>query len=110
MRRHEEACESLWSIVLAGGEGLRLDARFVSLDRFLGAEHERWALRCADALVPPRNFSRDVLRPAQAELVVWHMPALTSWDPGTPRHVFQPGRKLDRTPPWLAPGRVGREH
>jgi mannose-1-phosphate guanylyltransferase len=78
-----------------------LDARLQSLDRFFGTEHERWALRHAYALAPPRNFSRNVLVPGQEEIMVSHMPPLTWCDLGTPRRVFQAVRQFDLRPPWL---------
>lgn len=85
----------------------RLSARLAALDRFFGTEHERWALRHAYALAPPRNFSRDVLEPGQGDLMVSHMPGLTWSDLGTPRHVFRAVRELDLRPPWLGRGGVG---
>ena len=87
----------------------QLHARLASLDRFFGTEHEHWALRPAYALAPAKNFSRDVLEPAQGELRVSHMPTLTWSDLGTPQRVLRAVRQLDSRPPWLHPSRVAPE-
>ena len=86
-----------------------LSARLAPLDHFFGTDHERWALGQAYALAPSANFSRDVLEPGQAEIMVSHMPALAWSDLGTPRRVFQVVRELDLKPPWLGAFRVRRE-
>jgi mannose-1-phosphate guanylyltransferase len=86
-----------------------LSARLAPLDRFFGTEHEHWALAQAYALASPANFSRDVLEPGHAELMVSHMPALTWSDLGTPRRVFRMVRELDLRPSWLAARRARHE-
>jgi mannose-1-phosphate guanylyltransferase len=87
----------------------QLHGRLAALDRFFGTEHERWALRQAYALTPPRNFSRDVLEPGQGELMVAHMPAVTWCDLGTPRRVFQAVRQVGLRPPWLGARRLAHD-
>jgi mannose-1-phosphate guanylyltransferase len=86
-----------------------LSARLAQLHQFFGTPHERWALGQAYASAPSANFSRDVLEPGQAELMVARMPELTWSDLGTPQRVFRAVRELGLRPPWLGARRVWRE-
>jgi hypothetical protein len=89
-------------LVELGGRHVPLLSAWLSpLDRFFGTERERWALGRAYAQAPSADFSRDVLEPAEAELMVSHMPVQGWCEPGRPTPAFQAAPRLDPGPPWL---------
>jgi mannose-1-phosphate guanylyltransferase len=79
-----------------------LHQRLARLRRFLGTEHQTWALEQAYALAPRANFSRAILEPCPPVLAVSRMPELTWSDWGTPERVFQSLDRVGISPPWLA--------
>ena len=113
---------SLWAIVLAGGQGIRLrsltrhvhgddrpskrvpilESRLGRAAFFAGTDHERWALRQAYALAPTANFSRSMLEVWPLPLGVCTLSAITWSDLGTPARVLKMLANLGLTPAWAA--------
>jgi mannose-1-phosphate guanylyltransferase len=91
------------TVVLAAGRECApaLYDRLVSLRRFAGSEHERWAVRHAYALAPSVNFSGSVLEACPQLLAVWKLPGLTWCDLGNPRRVVRVLASLGLTAPAL---------
>jgi mannose-1-phosphate guanylyltransferase len=90
------------TLVEAGGECLpALHERLARLSRFLGTEHERWAIRQAYELSPRANFSQAVLERCPRKLVVVRLSAVSWRDLGTPGRVLKTLGELGMRPPWL---------
>ena len=107
---------SLWTIILAGGEGVRLrpfvaagarclpvlHERLAGIERFAGSEHEPWAIHQAYVYAPRASFSRAVLEACPALLAVSRLPALTWCDLGSPERVMRTLASTGLAPAWLA--------
>jgi hypothetical protein len=91
VNRSSATAGSLWSIVLAGGEGIP----------FLGAEAEAGAVERAYTLAPTANFSKTVLVSNVRQLGVSRLPRMTWSDWGTPDRVIATLRREGLTPSWL---------
>jgi mannose-1-phosphate guanylyltransferase len=90
------------ALVEAGSDCLpALHERLVRLSRFLGTEHERWAIRQAYELSPRANFSQAVLERCPRKLVVVRLSAVSWRDLGTPRRVVKTLSELGIQPAWL---------
>jgi len=90
------------AVVEAGGECLpALHERLARLSKFLGTEHERWAIRQAYELSPRANFSQAVLERCPRKLVVVRLSAVSWRDLGTPRRVVKTLGELGMRPQWL---------
>ncbi len=90
------------ALVEAGGECLpALHERLARLSRFLGTEHERWAIGQAYELSPRANFSQAVLERCPRKLVVVRLSAVSWRDLGTPHRVVKTLGELGMRPPWL---------
>jgi mannose-1-phosphate guanylyltransferase len=90
------------ALVEAGGALLpALHERLAGLLRFWDTEDEPWAIRQALELAPRANFSRSILEPCPAGLVVSTLPPLTWSDWGTPERVLRTLRGIGVRPPWL---------
>ena len=97
--------ERLWGLVLAGGDGTRLQA----LTRLLAGapipkqycrivgEHER---------ITPWNFSRDFLAHVPEHLLVARADDLGWSDWGTPESIERTLATMGVVPPWRAPLRA----
>ena len=91
------------ALVEAGSESLpALHERLARLSKFLGTEHERWALRQAYELSPRTNFSQAVLERCPRKLVVVRMSSIAWRDLGTAQRVVKTLRELGMRPDWLA--------
>ena len=91
------------TLVEAGSDCLpALHERLVRLSRFLGTEHERWAIRQAYELSPRANFSQAVLERCPRRLVVVRLSAVSWRDLGTPRRVVETLGELGMQPDWLS--------
>lgn len=90
-------------LVGAGRERLPdVDERLRRAAAFDPAEHRRWALRQAYALMPKANFSRSVLEAWPSELGVSKLPPRITWcDLGTPERVVRALAGLGARPPWV---------
>jgi mannose-1-phosphate guanylyltransferase len=90
------------TLVEAGSDCLpALHERLVRLSRFLGTEHERWAIRQAYELSPRANFSQAVLERCPRKLAVVRLSAVSWRDLGTPRRVVKTLGELGMQPDWL---------
>jgi mannose-1-phosphate guanylyltransferase len=90
------------ALVEAGSDCLpALHERLVRLSRFLGTEHERWAIRQAYELSPRANFSQAVLERCPRKLAVVRLSAVSWRDLGTPRRVVKTLSELGIQPAWL---------
>jgi mannose-1-phosphate guanylyltransferase len=90
------------TLVEAGSDCLPvLHERLVRLSRFLGTEHERWAIRQAYELSPRANFSQAVLERCPRKLAVVRLSAVSWRDLGTPRRVVKTLGELGMQPDWL---------
>jgi mannose-1-phosphate guanylyltransferase len=90
------------ALVEAGSDCLpALHERLVTLSKFLGTEHERWAIRQAYELSPRANFSQAVLERCPRKLVVARLSAVSWRDLGTPRRVVKTLGELGMRPEWL---------
>ncbi|HWN91892.1 MAG TPA: sugar phosphate nucleotidyltransferase, partial [Verrucomicrobiae bacterium] len=91
------------TLVEAGSDCLpALHERLIRLSRFLGTEHERWAIRQAYELSPRANFSQAVLERCPRRLVVVRLSAVSWRDLGTPRRVVKTLGELGMQPDWLS--------
>jgi mannose-1-phosphate guanylyltransferase len=91
------------ALIEAGSECLpALHGRLVLLSRFLGSEHERWAIRQAYELSPRANFSKAVLERSPRKLAVVRLSAVSWRDLGTPRRVVKTLGELGMHPDWLS--------
>jgi mannose-1-phosphate guanylyltransferase len=91
------------TLVEAGSDCLpALHERLVRLSRFLGTEHERWAIRQAYELSPRANFSQAVLERCPRKLAVVRLSAVSWRDLGTPRRVVETLGELGMQPDWLS--------
>jgi len=90
------------TLVEAGSDCLpALHERLIRLSRFLGTEHERWAIRQAYELSPRANFSHAVLERCPRKLAVVRLSAVSWRDLGTPRRVVKTLGELGMQPDWL---------
>jgi len=90
------------TLVEAGSDCLpALHERLIRLSRFLGTEHERWAIRQAYELSPRANFSQAVLERCPRKLAVVRLSAVSWRDLGTPRRVVKTLGELGMQPDWL---------
>ena len=90
------------TLVEAGSDCLpALHERLIRLSRFLGTEHERWAIRQAYELSPRANFSHAVLERCPRKLAVIRLSAVSWRDLGTPRRVVKTLGELGMQPDWL---------
>ena len=90
-------------LVEAGSDCLpALHERLVRLSKFLGTEHERWAIRQAYELSPRANFSQAVLERCPRKLAVVRLSAVSWRDLGTPRRVVKTLGELGMQPAWLS--------
>jgi mannose-1-phosphate guanylyltransferase len=90
------------TLVEAGSDCLpALHERLIRLSRFLGTEHERWAIRQAYELSPRANFSQTVLERCPRKLAVVRLSAVSWRDLGTPRRVVKTLGELGMQPDWL---------
>ena len=90
------------TLIEAGSDCLpALHERLVRLSRFLGTEHERWAIRQAYELSPRANFSQAVLERCPRKLAVVRLSAVSWRDLGTPRRVVKTLGELGMQPDWL---------
>jgi mannose-1-phosphate guanylyltransferase len=90
------------ALVEAGGDCLpALHERLARLSKFLGTEHERWAIRQAYELSPRANFSQAVLERCPRKLVVVRLSAVSWRDLGTPLRVVKTLGELGMRPQWL---------
>jgi mannose-1-phosphate guanylyltransferase len=91
------------ALVEAGSDCLpALHERLVRLSKFLGTEHERWAIRQAYELSPRANFSQAVLERCPRKLAVVRLSAVSWRDLGTPRRVVKTLGELGMQPAWLS--------
>jgi mannose-1-phosphate guanylyltransferase len=104
---------ALWNtFVFAGHAATLVDAgrvylpelheRLTRLTRFLGTEHERWAIRQGYEFAPRANFSKAVLERCAGKLVVISLSTVSWRDLGTPRRVVKTLDELGMRPKWLA--------
>ncbi len=104
---------ALWStFVFAGHAATLVDAgrahlpdlheRLIGITRFLGTEHERWAIRQGYEFAPRANFSKAVLERCAGKLVVISLSTVSWRDLGTPRRVVRTLGELGMRPKWLA--------
>jgi mannose-1-phosphate guanylyltransferase len=90
------------ALVEAGSDCLpALHERLARLSKFLGTEHERWAIRQAYELSPRANFSQAVLERCPRKLAVVRLSAVSWRDLGTPRRVVKTLGELGMQPAWL---------
>jgi mannose-1-phosphate guanylyltransferase len=78
-----------------------LDSRLKRLAAFAGTEDERWAMQQAYALAPKADFSRQVLEPLAATLLVRRLPDVNWCDLGTPDRAVRTVARLARRPSWM---------
>lgn len=92
------------TLVETGREYLPLlHERLVRLERFLGTEHERWAVGQAYQFAPRASFSRELLQRCPTRLAAMRLSGAVSWrDLGTSRRVIRTLGELGMQPGWLA--------
>jgi mannose-1-phosphate guanylyltransferase len=78
-----------------------LDSRLERLAAFAGTGDERWAMQQAYALAPKADFSRQVLEPLAATLLVRRLPDINWCDLGTPDRAVRAVAQLARRPSWM---------
>jgi len=104
---------ALWNtFVFAGGAAALVDAgreclpllheRLAGLDRFLGTEHERWAIAQAYEFAPRASFSRALLERCPDKLAAIRLSEVSWCDLGTSRRVIRTLDELGIRPDWLA--------
>ena len=104
---------ALWNTFVFGGRAAALveagaeyqpalHERLSMLDKFLGSEHERWAIAQAYEFAPRASFSRDVLEHCPSRLAAMRLAQVGWCDLGTPRRVIRLLDQLDVKPDWLA--------
>ena len=108
-----EAGSALWNTFVFGASASTLaDAgreclpllheRLVRLGRFLGTEHERWAMAQAYEFAPRAGFSRELLERCPTKLAAMRLSAVSWRDLGTSRRVIRTLGELGIQPDWLA--------
>jgi hypothetical protein len=97
----EETHPDPWAIVLAGGDGRRLQApaQLTALAAFAGTRREQWSIDQAYAELPAQNFSQSVLAVHPA-LAVSRLSGVLWSDLGTPRRVLKRPGLLRVRPAW----------
>ncbi len=91
------------ALIDAGRECLPLlHERLAGLDRFLGTEHERWAIAQAYEFAPRTSFSRTLLERCPDKLVAMRLSGVSWCDLGTSRRVIRTLDDLGIRPDWLA--------
>lgn len=104
---------ALWNTFVFGGKATALVAtgreclpllheRLLRLDRFLGTEHERWAIAQAYEFVPRASFSRALLERCPEKLVAMRLAEVSWCDLGTSNRVIRTLHELGIKPAWLA--------
>jgi len=79
-----------------------LHERLAGLDRFLGTEHERWAIAQAYEFAPRASFSRALLERCPDKLAVMRLCDVSWCDLGTSRRVLKKLDELGVRPDWVA--------
>jgi len=79
-----------------------LHERLAGLDRFLGTEHERWAIAQAYEFAPRASFSRALLERCPDKLAVMRLSDVSWCDLGTSRRVLKKLDELGVRPDWVA--------
>ena len=79
-----------------------LHERLAGLDRFLGTEHERWAIAQAYEFAPRASFSRALLERCPDKLAVMQLSDVSWCDLGTSRRVLKKLDELGVRPDWVA--------
>jgi mannose-1-phosphate guanylyltransferase len=108
-----QARSALWNTFVFGASALALvdtgreclpllHERLVRLDRFLGTEHERWAVAQAYEFAPRASFSRELLERCPTKLAAMRLSAVSWRDLGTSRRVIRTLGELGIRPGWLA--------
>jgi mannose-1-phosphate guanylyltransferase len=97
-------CGALASTLVDAGRDYLplLHERLLRLDRFLGTEHERWAIARAYEFAPRASFSREVLERCPARLAAMRLPGVGWRDLGTSGRVVRTLGELGLQPAWLA--------
>ena len=104
---------SLWNTFIFGASAAALTdigreclpslhERLAGLDRFLGTEHERWAIAQAYEFAPRASFSRALLEQCPDKLAAMRFPEVSWCDLGTSRRVLRKLDELGVRPDWLA--------
>jgi mannose-1-phosphate guanylyltransferase len=104
---------ALWNTFVFGGRAHALaelgreclpslHERLAGLDRFLGTEHERWAIAQAYEFAPRASFSRALLERCPDKLAVMRLSEVSWCDLGTSRRVLKKLDELGVRPDWLA--------
>jgi len=104
---------ALWNTFVFGGSAAALTEmgreclpslheRLAGLDRFLGTEHERWAIAQAYEFAPRAGFSRALLERCPDKLAAVRLAEVSWCDLGTSRRVLRKLDELGLRPDWLA--------
>ena len=78
-----------------------LHERLARLDRFLGTEHEPWAIAQAYEFAPRASFSRALLEQCPDKLAAMRLSEVSWCDLGTSRRVLRKLDELGVRPDWL---------
>jgi mannose-1-phosphate guanylyltransferase len=106
-------CGALWNTFVFGGSTQALldlererlpllHERLEGLDRFLGTEHERWAIAQAYEFAPRASVSRALLERCPDKLAAMRLSDVSWCDLGTFRRVVRTLDELGIRPGWLA--------
>ena len=106
-------CGALWNTFVFGGSTQALldlererlpllHERLEGLDRFVGTEHERWAITQAYEFAPRASFSRALLERCPDKLAAMRLSDVSWCDLGTLRRVVRTLDELGIRPGWLA--------